>query len=126
MGFISTKAHTVIGLVVGVVLVFAAGIFGFTDNNAASMVALWVGIFIVISELMTTSPFSLIKLIPMRVHIIIDVLTGIFLAVSPWLFNFMDTAQNNQWLPHLLVGIVIVGYALLTSTADVRDKSIAE
>lgn len=126
MGFISTKAHTVIGLVVGVVLVFAAGIFGFTDNNAASMVALWVGIFIVISELVTTSPFSLIKLIPMRVHIIIDVLTGIFLAVSPWLFNFMDTAQNNQWLPHLLVGIVIVGYALLTSTADVRDKSIAE
>ena len=120
MGIISTKAHTIIGLVVGILLIFAPSIFNFTDNSAASAVAMWVGVFIVLSELITRSPYSPLKLVPMKAHIAIDVITGLFLAVSPWLFNFMDSAQNNQWVPHLIVGIMVMGYALLTSTADER------
>jgi hypothetical protein len=125
MGFISTKAHTVIGLIVGVVLLFAPNIFGFTDNATASMVPILIGIFIIINELITTSPYSPLKLVPMKIHIGIDVVTGLLLAVSPWLFGFMDAAQNNQWLPHLVVGIMVMGYALLTTTADERVSSIA-
>ena len=126
MGFISTKAHTVIGLLVGVLLIFSSTLFGFTDNTAASMVPLIVGIFIVLNELITTSPFSPLKLVPMKAHIVIDVLTGVFLIVSPFLFQFMDTEQPNQWVPHIVVGVLVVGYALLTNTRDDRAKSIAE
>jgi hypothetical protein len=122
MGVISTKAHTVIGLIVGVLLIFASSIFGFTDNMAASMVALWVGIFIIVSELVTTSPYSPLKLVPMKAHIVIDVVTGVFLLLSPWLFSFMDNDQLNQWVPHVVVGLLVVGYALLTNTADARDS----
>lgn len=124
MGFISTKAHTVIGLIVGVVLLFAPNIFGFTDNAAASMVPILIGIFIIINELITTSPYSPLKLVPMKIHIGIDVATGLLLALSPWLFGFMNAAQNNQWLPHLIVGIMVMGYALLTSTDDERASTI--
>ena len=126
MRFISTKAHTIIGLVVRVLLVFASVLFGFTDNGAASAVSMFVGLFIILNELITTSPFGLVKLVPMKVHIVLDVVTGLFLAVSPWLFQFMDTAHNSQWVPHVVVGIMVMGYALLTSTADDRAKSIAE
>ncbi len=126
MKFLSSKVHTIIGLVVGVVLIFASSIFGFTDNTAASMVSLWVGIFIVLNELITTSPSSPLKLVPMKVHLILDIVTGLFLAVSPWLFNFADSNEPSQWVPHLIVGIMVVGYALVTSTNDVRDKSVAE
>jgi hypothetical protein len=122
MRFISTKAHTIIGLVVGVVLLFAPAIFSFNDNSAASMTARLVGVFIILSEFITTSPFSLLKLVPMRIHLVIDVLTGLFLAVSPWLFNFMDSDHNNQWVPHLIVGILVMGYALVTTTSDDRSK----
>lgn len=118
MGVISTKVHTVIGIVVGILLLFAPTIFSFTDNAAASATAMWVGIFIILSELITTSPYSPLKLVPMKVHIALDVVAGLFLALSPWLFNFMDSAQNNQWVPHLVVGILVVGYALLTTTRD--------
>jgi len=124
MKLVSTKVHTVIGLVVGVLLVFAASIFGFADNNAASMVALWVGIFIVLNELITTSPYSPLKLVPMKIHIALDVVTGLFLALSPWLFSFYDSNDAAQWVPHLVVGIMVVGYALLTTTSDDRAKSI--
>lgn len=117
MAIISTKAHTVIGLAVGLVLIFSPGIFGFSDNAAASMVPLWVGIFIILSELITTSPYSPLKLVPMKAHIMLDVLTGIFLLLSPWLFGFMN-GPANQWLPHVIVGVLVACYALMTNTAD--------
>lgn len=118
MRFISTKAHTIIGLVVGVLLIFSPTLFGFADNEAASLVPMIVGIFIVLNELITTSPLSPLKLVPMKVHMIIDVVTGVFLLLSPWLFGFMDNAQPSQWLPHVVVGLLVAGYALMTRTND--------
>src|SRR5688572_10627923 len=113
MGFISTKAHTVIGLIVGVVLILAPWIFGFSTVEAATLVPIIIGVFIIVNELMTTSPLSPLKLIPMKVHIAIDIVTGIFLAVSPWIFGFYDGNALNQWVPHFVVVLMIVGYALL-------------
>lgn len=126
MRFISTKAHTIIGLIVGVLLLFSPSLLGFNDNAAASTVALAVGIFIILSELITTSPFSPLKLVPMKAHVVVDVLTGIFLAASPWIFGFMNDALPGQWVPHVIVGIIIVGYALLTTTADDRERSVVQ
>jgi len=126
MKLISTKVHTVIGLIVGVVLLFAPKIFGFDDNAAAATVPIVVGIFIILNELITTSPLSPLKLVPMKIHIVLDVVTGLFLAISPWLFNFMDTTQPGQWIPHLAVGLMVAGYALLTTTDDDRTKSVIE
>ena len=114
MKFISSKVHTIIGLLVGVVLLLAPTLFGFTDNQAASMVPMYVGIFIIISELITTSRLSPLKLVPMRVHLVLDYLTGIFLALSPWLFGFSD-APVNAWMPHVVVGVLVVGYAAFTN-----------
>lgn len=114
MRFLSSKVHTIIGLVVGIALLLAPEIFGFSDNTAASVVARAVGIFVIISELITTSQISPLKLVPMRVHLMLDYLTGIFLALSPWLFGFSGSS-TNEWVPHLIVGILIVGYALMTN-----------
>jgi len=126
MGFISTKAHTVIGIIVGVVLLLAPTIFNFSDNTAATMSAVIVGVFILLNELITTSPYSPIKLVPMKVHVVLDVLTGVFLALTPFLFNFANGDDKAMWVPHIVVGIMVAGYALLTTTADDRAKSVLE
>lgn len=118
MKFFSTRTHTLIGLIVGVALLVAPWLFGFADRGGAAVtVPLVVGIFIILSELITTSEISLIKLVPMRIHTIIDILAGIFLAASPWLFGFNDL-EANAWVPHVIVGILVVGYALATRTDD--------
>lgn len=122
MTLISPRIHTIIGLVVGVALLAAPWLFAFADEGgAAVMVPLVLGAFILLSELTTTSPLSPVKLVPMNIHIMVDILTGIILAASPWLFNFY-TLEPNAWLPHLIVGIVIIGYAVLTRTADARVR----
>lgn len=124
MKFLSSKVHTVIGLIVGVALLFAPQLFGFSDNNAASMTALYVGIFVIISELVTTSQWSPLKLVPMKVHLILDYLTGLFLALSPWLFGFSGAAPH-VWVPHLVVGILVIGYALVTNPSVESTKPMA-
>jgi len=125
MGIITAKTHTIIGLIVGIILLFAPMLFGFSDNSAATLSAIIVGIFIIANELITTSPVSPLKLVPMKIHIVLDVVTGLFLALSPWLFNFMNSDRPEQWVPHLVVGIMVIGYALLTN-ANTRTKSIVE
>ena len=125
MKFLSTRTHTIIGLIVGAALIVAPWLFGFADEGgAAVMVPIFVGVFILLSELTTTSPISAFKLVPMRIHIMMDVLTGLFLLASPWLFGFNDL-EANAWVPHVIVGVMIVGYALVTRTSD-EKTSIAE
>lgn len=109
------RVHTLIGLVVGVVLIVAPWIFGFADVAAAMWTAIIIGVVILLSELTTTSPVSPLKLVPMRIHIWADVVVGLVLAVSLWLFGFADRGAN-VWVPHLVVGIAVIGYALITRT----------
>ena len=116
MKFINSRVHTIIGLVVGAALLVAPWLFAFADQGgAAVMVPLIVGAFIIISELTTTSEASPFKLIPMKAHIVVDVITGLFLALSPWLLGFSNL-EANAWVPHLIVGILVAGYALVTNT----------
>lgn len=122
MRFITPKAHTIIGIAIGVILLFAPSIFNFTDNAAASAIPMYVGIFIIISELTTTSRLSLIKLVPMRIHLAIDYATGVFLLLSPWLFGFSN-APANTWVPHVIVGLLIVAYALATKPEPATDNA---
>jgi hypothetical protein len=122
MKVISSRTHTYIGLVVGVLLIVAPWIFGFGDEGAPKWVAIAVGAFIIVNELITTSPASPMKVVPMRTHLALDVVTGLFLAASPWLFQFADL-DANAWVPHLVVGILIIGYALMTDPADAKQRA---
>lgn len=113
MRVIPSRVHTIIGLVVGVALIVAPWLFGFSDIGAAKWSAIIVGIIGILSELTSTSPVSPIKLVPMPVHLGMDVVLGIVLALTPWLFGFADE-KLNAWLPHVIVGILIIVYALMT------------
>jgi hypothetical protein len=118
MKILSPKTHTIIGFIVGIALVFAPNIFGFSDvGGAAVAVPRIVGIIVILSELMVRGSFSGFGFTPMRAHLTMDTILGAFLAVSPWLFGFSDQG-TNAWLPHLIVGLLIIGYVPMTRTED--------
>jgi len=56
-----------------------------------------------------------IKFIPMPYHLIIDFIAAALLAVSPFLFGF-STKPLNVWLPHLVVGVVVILVVLVSQT----------
>jgi phosphoglycerol transferase MdoB-like AlkP superfamily enzyme len=117
MKLISSRTHTVIGLIVGAALVVAPWILQFDDVKAAKWSAVLVGLFVLVNEIVTTSPASPLKIVPMRVHVALDVVTGVFLLATPFLFRFADE-DANKWVPHVVVGVLIAGYALVTDTSD--------
>lgn len=119
MQFISPRTHTIIGFIVGIALLLAPNIFGFSDvGGAAVAVPRIIGIIVILSELTVRGSFSGMGFIPMRLHIMMDILMGAFLTLSPWLFSFSD-AGTNAWVPHFIVGLLIIGYALMTRTNTV-------
>jgi hypothetical protein len=123
MKILSPRTHTIIGFIVGLALLFAPNIFGFSDvGGAAVMVPRIVGIIVLISELTVRGSFSRMDMVPMSAHLAMDVVIGAFLALSPWLFGFSDQG-TNAWLPHLIVGLLIIGYVPITRTNDEEARA---
>ena len=87
--------------------------------NEAAWVPIAIGVPILLQSLVTDYEFSLVKLIPLPVHLLMDIGTGLFLAVSPWLFRFDDVV----WAPHLIVGVVEICLAVVTQQQPSRVPS---
>ncbi len=108
MKFISRKSHAVLDYLSAIILIAAPFIFGF--EGTAKWVAILVGAMIVVMSMFTDYEGGFMKAIPMSAHLTSDVIVGIFLAASPWLFNF----SAQVYLPHLIMGILEVGAGLFT------------
>lgn len=115
MRFVSTKTHGILDYIVGIVLIIAPWLFGFAEGGAAQWTAIIVGILILAQAMFTNYEVGIVKEMPMSLHLTVDVIIGIFLAVSPWLLGYAHVI----WWPHLLVGLVILFFGLFTKTTPV-------
>jgi hypothetical protein len=55
----------------------------------------------------------------MKTHLNIDLMSGILLAASPWIFGFSDRVIA----PHLILGLLEIGAALMTKTVPYENTS---
>ena len=112
MRFLSTRVHGIMDYLTGGLLIVVPYLLGFADGTAAQYVPQILGVAIIGMSLMTDYEYSVARVIPVSVHLGIDLLGGLLLAASPWLFGF----SNKVFLPHLIVGIMEIGLALMTRT----------
>ncbi len=113
---IPSKFHGVIDYVVGVLLIAAPYLFGFADGSAAQWVPMVLGAATIVYSLLTNYELAAARLIPMPIHLGLDIASGAFLAISPWLFGFADLV----WWPHVLVGVMEVVIPLMTARHPAR------
>jgi len=114
--FIPTSVHGVLDYLVGIALIAAPWLFGFASvGGAAVYVPIVLGIALILYSLVTRYERGIpgIKFLPMPYHLVIDLLAAAFLAASPWLFGFASQPLN-VWLPHLVVGVVVVLVVLVS------------
>ena len=109
-GLIDTRTHGIIDYVTGALLLVAPYIFGFATGGVAQWLPQLIGAAIIAMSLITRYELSVAKLIPLKVHLGVDVATGILLAASPWLFGFVGLI----WWPHLLVGLMELAVVAMT------------
>jgi hypothetical protein len=113
MRFIPTKFHAPVDYIVGVALIAAPWIFQFSDVTAATVVPIVLGVGLIAYSLITDYELGVWKVAPMAVHNLLDVVAGLFLAASPWIFGFADESAN-VWAPHVVVGLAAVFLGLTT------------
>jgi uncharacterized membrane protein len=114
MKIISRKFHAVMDYVMGALLIAAPWILGFADIDAAKWSSVGVGIVMLLMSFITDYEGGGKKVLSMSAHLTMDVIAGVFLAVSPWLFGFHD----RVYLPHLILGILEIGAGLMTQTTS--------
>ena len=110
MRVISTKAHGVLDYMMGLLLIASPWLFDFATGGAEQWVPVAVGAMALVYSLLTNYEMGAVRTISMSTHLTLDLLSGIFLAASPWIFGFADTV----YLPHLILGIAEIGAALMT------------
>jgi hypothetical protein len=113
MKVIPTRIHGMLDYGMALLLLATPWLFGFVEigTNPRSVIPILLGIGTAVFSLFTDYEWGAVRAIPMKVHLGIDIVAGIFLAASPWLFGFAD----EVYLPHLILGILEVGAAILTS-----------
>lgn len=108
----STRVHAILDLLVAAALVSAPWWAGFFGSNAETWVALAAGFTLAAYTLATDHELGVVKRLQMTLHLWIDGLAGLFVAASPWVFSF----DQRVWLPHLVLGILLLGLAILSQT----------
>lgn len=112
MRFIPTRVHGVLDYLVGLVLIVAPWVLNFDRGGAETWVPVILGVGAILYSLVTNYELGMVKKLPMKTHLTLDVLSGVLLAASPWLFNF----DEYVYLPHLIFGIVEIMAGLMTKT----------
>src|SRR3954453_405566 len=95
---ITSRIHGMLDYPMGILLILSPWIFGFSDaGGAAKAVPIVIGALVLVQSVMTDYELSLANVLPLRTHLAMDVLAGIVLAASPFLFGFSDEG-TNAWL----------------------------
>jgi hypothetical protein len=110
---ITSRMHGMLDYPAGLLLIVSPWLFGFSDEGTAATIPVVIGVLVLLQSLVTDYELSVANVLPLKMHLSLDVVAGVFLALSPLLFGFADQG-TNAWLPHVLLGLGLVGAGFMT------------
>lgn len=115
MRIISTKAHGVMDYIYGLLAISSPWLLNFADGTIAQWLPVVIGVVLLLSSIMTNYELGLMRIIPMPMHLWLDIFAGALLLVSPWLFGFAD----RVFLPHIIFGVfsIVAGFTTQTHSS---------
>ncbi len=122
MKFITRRLHGWLDYIVALLLIVAPYLFGFANGGPEQRVTIGLGIATILYSLLTKYELGVFGIIPFPVHLILDILNGLFLASSPWLLGF----ANRVWAPHLVIGcveLVVISLTQVSASAPTAGTS---
>jgi hypothetical protein len=120
MRIIPTRIHGVLDYVMGIVLIASPWVFDFSDGGVKTWLPVVLGAGTILYSLFTDYELGVVGAIPMPVHLVIDLVAGILLAASPWLFGFSDEVKY----PHLILGLLEIGAVVLSQHRPRREYDV--
>ncbi len=114
-GIVPTRIHGFVDYLIGLVLVIMPFVLG-RGAGPQTWLPVLMGGGVIVYSLLTEYEVGVVPLIGMPANLILDGLVGLFLASSPWLLGFAYLV----WVPHLILGLALVGTATITQTRATR------
>jgi hypothetical protein len=109
---LSTRIHGMFDYLVAALLIAAPWLFGFTRGGAETWVMAGLGGVIIAYSIFTDYELGLVRRLQMPLHLWLDGIGGVLLAVSPWVFEFDQAVR----VPHVVIGLLAIGLAFFTHT----------
>jgi putative flippase GtrA len=116
MRFLPTKVHGLLDYLVGIALAISPFLLWTTEMDIDLWIPLVAGVALIVISVCTDYEWGAAKTFTMRSHLTLDLLLGVFLAISPWLFGFADVV----FVPFLVFGAFEIIAALVTKLEPER------
>mgnify|MGYP002402529710 CR=1 FL=1 len=110
MRFLKTRIHGYLDYLVGLLLIVSPWLFSLEKGGAASWTLIIFGAGAIVYSFITDYELGAFPMLSVRTHLTIDLIAGIVLAASPWIFNF----AQSVWAPHLGFGLFSILASLVT------------
>src|ERR671938_1920717 len=117
---IPTNVHSVVDHVVGPALIAAPTVLGLDKTSPEGIVPRANGIAAAVYSNLTDYELSLKNVIPMKLHLALDAVSGATLAAVP-LATGARKRGTRHWLPHAMLGAFEIGMALTTKAEPPRS-----
>jgi hypothetical protein len=122
MKLLSTFVHGAMDYSMAAVLIAFPWLCGWEGDLVESRVPMGLGYLLFAYSLATRYELGAVRVLPVRVHLLLDELIGGLLTLSPWLFGF----AQRVWFPHVALGVVLVLMSLVTERASRRALALPE
>jgi hypothetical protein len=117
---ISTRMHGMVDIGMVLLLIATPFVLGFANLGAAQFSMQGIAAILLIASMLTRYEFGLLGIIPMPMHLVLDIGAGVLLMASPWIFGF---AGSVFW-PHVVLGLAEAGAAAVTKTQPQRASML--
>lgn len=121
---LSLRTHNIVDYVGGALLLLAPFLFGFADLEVARNVFLISGATLILYSLFTNYEYAVLRVLPLGVHMTLDVLIGVVLMVSPWLFAYREFLSPGQEYLHYLLGVGLFAFVGITREKTEEEKRV--
>ncbi len=108
MNFVTKKIHAFIDYPVALALIIFPFLLGLGSSNPLALkISVTVGIAAFILTLLTDHETGVFRIIPYRLHLIVDFLVGIVFLLAPFILSFEGLDAYFYWLNGIAVLFVV-------------------
>jgi hypothetical protein len=117
MKIISSEAHAVLDYLTVIIFALAPTVIGLTGVSA--MISYGLAIVHLSMTLATDMPFSLVKIVPVKLHALVELMVGLVLVIGGFLLELPTPARTF----FVAMGVIIFAVWLLSSYAHSTRQS---